>query len=625
MRIVLLFFCFLFVSSCSKSNNREQQVLNIVSNDVDIKLLRIFEEKFPKIKLIINEDSAGLDKSLAALDAGKIDAYITSVELPIDNNDLGSFLIAKDAIAIITNQANPIPGLSTIQLAQIFSNTVKTWKALSNYNQPILVIQREDSDLAKYALYTALFESKSWDASSAVKVQDDKDVHEQIKKYPNSISYVNFSEIKESVEALDIEHIAVDKKNIEQGYYPILRDVRIYFKTNQLKKKSNYDSFQTFMGHILSIKGQELISSLGYMRLSNADLASIQLEEEPLYIGVSVPVEGSYADLGRAIVNAARLAVEEVNDNGGLGNKLIELLVCNDEAKVKKALECAGYFVKEGVVAVVGHLTSQESIEASKVYADHGIVQITPASTHPWFTERPGSRGFAFRTIGRDDKQAKLIVAEIDKLPYQRPIKISIFHNNTVYGNNLASLIRTEVVKLDKDKVIETVAIKKDQKQYHREVEALKSQVLVFVGEYGDAAQLMKELALSNKKDILFFGADGIFSQRFIDSAGLRAEGAFVTGSTINTESELAQSFIKKYRERFKVEASAFAMNSYDATKIILSAIMKSQNSGVSIAEAVKSIKYNGVTGKIYFNQIGDPVLPRMTMYQVQEGKFVRI
>jgi branched-chain amino acid transport system substrate-binding protein len=625
MRIVLLAFCFLCVSACSKSNNREFQALHIVSNNVDIKLLRTFEEKFPKIKLIINEDTFGLEKSLASLDAGKIDAYITSVELPTDNNDLGSFLIAKDGIAIIANQANPISGLSTIQLAEIFSHQVNNWKAFSNYNQPILVIEREDQDLAKHALYTALFETTAWDTSNAVKVQDDRDAHEQIKKFPNSIAYVNFSEIKEVVKALDIEHIAVDKKNIEQGYYPILRDVRIYFKTNQLKKKSNYESFKTFMGHVLSIKGQELISSLGYMRLSNSDLASIQLEEEPIHIGVSVPLEGSYADLGRAIVNAARLAVEEVNDSGGLGNKLIELLVCNDEAKVKKALECANDFVKEGVVAVIGHLTSQESIEASKVYADHGIVQITPASTHPWFTERPGSRGFAFRTIGRDDKQAKLIVAEIDKLPYQRPIKISIFHNNTVYGNNLASLIRTEVVKLDKDKVIETVAIKKDQKQYHREVESLKSQVLVFVGEYGDAAQLMKELALSNKKDILFFGADGIFSQRFIDSAGLRAEGAFVTGSTINTESELAQSFIQNYRERFKVEASAFAMNSYDATKIILTAIMKSQNSGISIAEAVKSIKYNGVTGKIYFNQIGDPVLPRMTMYQVQEGKFVRI
>ena len=625
MRVVLLLFCFLFFSACSKIGDGKTQQLYIVSSAVDVKLLKNLEAKFPKLKLIINEDTLGIEKSLAALDAGKIDAYVTSLESPVLKNELHSLLMAKDGIAIIANQANPVSGLSNIQLAEIFSHQVENWKAFSNYNQPILVIDREDSDLTKLALHKVLFETAAVNLSSSVKVQDDKDVFEQIKKFPNSIAYVNFSEFKEGVKALDIEHIAVNKKNIEKGYYPILRDIRIYFKPSQLKKKSNYDSFKTFMGNIFSSKGQELISSLGYMRLPNTELNSIQLEEEPIYLGVSVPLEGSYADLGRAIVNAARLAVEEVNLDGGIGNKLIELIVCNDEARVKKALECANSFVKEDVIAVVGHLTSQESIEASKVYVARGIVQITPASTHPWFTERPGAIGYVFRTIGRDDKQAKLIVAEIDKLAFPRPIKISIFHNDTVYGNNLASLIRTEVAKLDKDKVIETIAIKKDQKQYHREVEALKSQVLVFVGEYGDAAQLMKELALSNKKDILFFGADGIFSQRFIDSAGLRAEGAFVTGSTIDIESELAKSFIRNYRERFKVEASAFAMNSYDATKIILEAIKKSQNTGVDIAEAVRNTKYQGVTGTIYFNKLGDPVLPRMTMYQVQDARFVRI
>ena len=577
------------------------------------------------MKVSVHEDCPGLEKSLQALDSGKIDAYLTSADLPYLREDLDSFLITKDGIAIVTNQANPISDLQQYQLAEIFSSRAKNWRAYTKSKKTILVVDHDEADLTRAALFKALFGSKRVPIRTNVKVKSDKEVLESIKKFPNAVSYISFSEMKAGMKAIDIDNIPANRQNIEKGYYPIQRELRLYLKPAALTKNNTYGSVKKLLEFIYSDKGQALISGLGYMPLSQNELDSIHIEADPLYIGVSVPLDGSYTDLGKAIVNAAKLAIEEVNSSGGIEGKKLELIVCNDKATVGNALSCANDFVKEGVVAVIGHLTSQSSIETSKIYAERGIVQITPASTHPWFTERPGARGFVFRTIGRDDRQAKLIASEIEKLDIVHPAKISIFHNDSIYANTLSALIGNEVAKLDKDKLVETVALEQGQGQYQKEVEKLKSKVLVFVGEYGDAAQIVKDLALSHKKDIVFFGADGTFSQRFIDEAGLRAEGAYITGSTIDIDSELTKNFMSNFKDRFKMEASAFAMNSYDATKIILEALKKNLGLGIELADAVRAIKYQGVTGSIYFNDLGDPVLPRMTIYQVQDGKFVRI
>lgn len=621
--ITILFACFL--TSCSNFGSEDLQPITLASSSTDSKLLKTIEKNFTKTKVYVQEEFSTIEKSLKNLDSGLIDAYITSAPLPYVREDLESFLITKDGIAIVTNPANPVSDLYQYQLAEIFSSKEKSWRSYSKFNQPILVVDHDKTDLTRIALLESLFGSQRVQIATKVKVKSDKEVLESVKKFPNAISYVSFSELRQGLKTIDVDSIPANKKNMEKAYYPLIRNIRIYFKPSVLNKKNTYNALKELLEYIYSVKGQDLISSLGYMPLTSSELKSIQLEADPIYIGVAAPLDGSYTDLGKAIVSAAKLAVEDFNETEALDGRKVELLVCNDKADVSTAIACANSFVKEKVVAVIGHLTSQSSIEASKVYAEHHIVQITPASTHPWFTERPGARGYAFRTIGRDDRQAKLIASEIDKRNEVHPVKISIFHNDTIYANTLSSLIGNEVAKLDKDKVIETVALERGKTQYHKEVERLESQVLVFVGEYGDAAQIMKELALSNKKDIMFFGADGTFSQRFIDEAGLRAEQAYVTGSTIDIDSELTKKFMLDFKEQFKMDASAFAMNSYDAAQVILEALKKSHETGADLNEAVKSIRYQGVTGTIYFNELGDPVLPRMTMYQVQDGSFVRI
>lgn len=339
-------------------------------------------------------------------------------------------------------------------------------------------------------------------------------------------------------------------------------------------------------------------------------------------IGVAAPLEGSYTDLGRSIVNAVKLAVDDEN-NTGLNKFIFEVIVCNDKADTEIAKNCAEKFVQAKVAAVVGHLTSQASIAAAKIYAANHIVQISPASTHPSLTEDLNTRGYVFRTTARDDDQALLIAQQIKKLDLPHPLRIVIFNNGTLYGNSLAELIQVEVNRLQSDHVIASKSFEPEQKQYHQDVKDLTADVLVFVGEYADAAQVLRELALNNKKDIVFIGADGTFSQRLIHKAGLRAESIYVIGNTIDKDSKAYQEFLARFETRFKIYPTAFAVNAFDSTKLLIEAIKQSLITKKALSEELRTVRYHGLTGLIYFDKAGDPILPRMTVYKVLNGKFV--
>ena len=584
------------------------------------KLAKQYKQKEVLISNLSKSDEA---KIITSLSDGNLDIFIGNLNIPQDLSMIKSEVIAKDALVIVTSKDNPVNNISKAQLRKILSKQIRNWKDLHGKNEPILVIDREDHSVEKEAIYTELFENGSQTFSANTIVNNIDEIKSTIIKFSNAISYVSFSNLDSSLKAVHIDNIPANRENIKEGYFPLTREIRVYYNHAQLKTAEKKESLESLLDFIYS-KGQTIVSEVGYMPLSSAEIELIQLKADPIYIGVAVSLEEPYIDLGHSIVNAAKLAIEEFNLQETIGGRPLVLIVCNDKATIKQAINCANKFVQAKVSGVIGHLTSQASIEASKIYAEHHIVQISPASTHPWFTERPGARGYAFRTAGRDDLQAQLISDLITSMNKPHPIKVTIFNNGTIYGSTLTTLIENEFSKTDTVKVLETKSLVQDASQYQKEVTALKCDALIFIGEYGDAAQIIKELALSAKPHIKFIGADGIFSQGFIESAGLRAEGAYVTGSTLDSSPEIIDEFTKKFKVRFKTEPSPFAMNSYDSTKILIEAIKASVKNKTSINEEVSKTHYQGVTGLISFNAIGDTIQPRMSIYKVSQGKFVK-
>ena len=170
-------------------------------------------------------------------------------------------------------------------------------------------------------------------------------------------------------------------------------------------------------------------ASLGLALAGTAAPASAQI-----HIAGIGPLTGEYATFGQQMKEGAEQAVADINKAGGVLGQQLVLEVGDDACDPKQAVSVANQMASKGVKLVAGHFCSGSSIPASKVYSEEGILQISPASTNPDYTDK-GSWN-TFRTCGRDDQQGK--VAGDYLAEHYKGQKIAILNDNSAYGKGLA-------------------------------------------------------------------------------------------------------------------------------------------------------------------------------------------
>ena len=146
------------------------------------------------------------------------------------------------------------------------------------------------------------------------------------------------------------------------------------------------------------------------------------------------PMTGSYAAVGAQMKAGAEQAVADINKAGGVNGQQLVLEVGDDACDPRQAVSVANQMASRKVAVVAGHYCSGSSIPASKVYAEEGVLQISPASTNPAYTDK-GSWN-TFRVCGRDDQQG-LVAGKYLATTFKGK-KIAILHDNSAYGKGLA-------------------------------------------------------------------------------------------------------------------------------------------------------------------------------------------
>jgi branched-chain amino acid transport system substrate-binding protein len=131
---------------------------------------------------------------------------------------------------------------------------------------------------------------------------------------------------------------------------------------------------------------------------------------------------------------ATELAVAKLNAGGGVLGQQVRTIVGDDACDGGQAVALANKFVSEGVVFVAGHPCSDASIPASPVYAEAGILMISPVSTNPMLTERGLTN--VFRVVGRDDAQGIMAGNYLADRWSER--RIAVLHDGTPYVKGLA-------------------------------------------------------------------------------------------------------------------------------------------------------------------------------------------
>src|SRR5476651_1962389 len=173
--------------------------------------------------------------------------------------------------------------------------------------------------------------------------------------------------------------------------------------------------------------------AVGFAALLAGSVASAQVK-----LGVAGPITGPNASFGAQLTNGVQQAAKDINAAGGILGQKIEVSQGDDVSDPKQGVSVANKFVGDGVKFVVGHFNSGVTMPASDVYAENGVLFITPSATNPKITDR--KLWDAFRTCGRDDQQGKLWAdLALGKL---KDAKIAIVHDKTTYGQGLADAAR---------------------------------------------------------------------------------------------------------------------------------------------------------------------------------------
>jgi branched-chain amino acid transport system substrate-binding protein len=337
--------------------------------------------------------------------------------------------------------------------------------------------------------------------------------------------------------------------------------------------------------------------------LAFATAASAQIK-----IGVAGPITGPNAAFGAQLKNGAEQAVEDINAAGGINGQKLQLVVGDDVSDPKQGVSVANKFVSESVKLVVGHFNSGVSIPASEVYQESGILQITPASTNPRFTER--NMWNTFRTCGRDDQQGEVAGTYLSK--NFKGKKVAIVHDETQKSMNKLGL-----------KEVMYEGVNTGEKDYSALVSKLKQanvDVVYFGGLHTEAGLIIRQMRDQGLNAPMMSG-DGIVSSEFVSIAGPGAEGTLMTFSPDPRKNPNAKDAVAKFKAK-NFEPEAYTLYTYAAVQIMAEAAKQAGGiDGKKMAEAMKKgTPYKTVIGDISFDKKGDITRPDYVMYVWKKG-----
>ena len=354
--------------------------------------------------------------------------------------------------------------------------------------------------------------------------------------------------------------------------------------------------------------------------------STVGAQELVVKIGHVGPMTGGIAHLGKDNENGAKLAIKDLNAKGVMigGQKAkFELLSEDDGADPKQGTAAAQKLVDAKVNGVIGHLNSGTTIPASKIYLDAGIPQISPSATNPKYTRQ----GFktAFRlvaddvalggTLGRyavNDVKGKSIAGIDDRTAYGQGVSDEFEKAVKASGGNLVGREFTNDKATDFQAILTKLKAKKPDVVFFGGMDAVAGPML----------KQMKTLGIGAK----FIGGDGICSETLVKLAG----DGMVDGQVVCAEAGGVEGGKKKGMDEFKAhfkaefnsEVQFYAPYVYDAVMVMVEAMKKAGSAEPAKYLAVlPSVTYDGITGKIAFDQKGDLKNGSLTLYTYKAGK----
>lgn len=359
-----------------------------------------------------------------------------------------------------------------------------------------------------------------------------------------------------------------------------------------------------------------------------------------LTIGVDAPLSGENSTTGLGIQYGVQIAVDDANKNNWVPGVKFKVKALDDKAQPATGQSNATAFTGDSnVVGAVGPLNSGVALSMQKVFASANMVEISPSNTDPsltqgknWATTKTRPYKTYFRTATTDALQGGF--AADYAFNGLKKKKAFVVDDKQTYGAGLAGIFNSGFKKLG-GTIAGTDHVNTGDTDFSSLVTKIKNSgadLLYYGGQYDESEKITKQLKAAGVK-IPLFGGDGMYATTYIQTAGKAAEGDLATSVGVPVDTlPAAKAFVETYKAKgYKGDYGAYGGYSYDAASAIIKAVkaVKDANGGKlpdsndlrsKVVDAVQKSDFEGITGKVTFDQYGDTGNKQLTVYQVTNG-----
>lgn len=329
-------------------------------------------------------------------------------------------------------------------------------------------------------------------------------------------------------------------------------------------------------------------------------LAACKKNDQSLTIGEYASLTGTTATFGQSMNEGIQLALDEVNQSGGLLGKKVEVIVEDDQSKPEEAKTAVLKLLKQNQVsALLGEVASSRSLAAAPEAQKSKVPMISPASTNPKVTQ---VGDYIFRACFVDTFQGSSMARFAYNDLGLRKVAI-LYDIKNDYSVGLVEFFEKTFKELGGE-IVAKQSYSEGDIEFRAQLTDLKAanpQAIYVPGYYtevGLIARQARDLGIT----VPLMGGDGWDSPKTIEIGGAAVEGSYFSNHySADDPSPVVQDFIKKYQAKYQKVPDAMAVLGYDAAKILFDAIKRAGSAdGTKIRDAIAATKdLQGVSGTI--------------------------
>lgn len=357
-------------------------------------------------------------------------------------------------------------------------------------------------------------------------------------------------------------------------------------------------------------------------------LCSCQKEPPAVRLGFVGGLTGRYSDLGTSGRDGVILAVEERNRTGGLGGLRIELLIRDDKQDPQEAIRVDQELIAQGVVAIIGHMTSAMSLAVLPVINQAETVMVSPTTASPLLS---GQRDFFFRVYEPVDREILNLARMVKEKLALRRLAALYDMANRAYSEDYAIRFQRAFEDLG-GKVVYLGGIPTLPRPDPGEIEQHVG-FLPLLGADGvliclnalDTIQVLRHLRRAGWEGKAVATAWAM-TKEVLEQGGQSVEGLYgVLPFLPEHPSEPYNRFKRAFQERFRREPDFPAVWGYEAAQVVFSAYERVRSGGKPLARAILEMgRFDGLQSQIAMDEYGDPFRDKFLVL-VRAGRMERI